>query len=129
MTYGRDKVRQVWVDAALVHKTVHDQFKFIPISMGTAGLDTWLEETRSWVLNVLDREQAIQIAPGSINHSFPRNTNSCIDFGSRCQFFDVCRAGQDVVSQGEPPPGLVYDPWKPFDILEVGKIIGGNDNG
>jgi len=120
MSYPDENLREVWVDAALVHKSVHNQFKFIPISRATSGLDHWLTETREWVRRILDSEFTLD--GEGLDVAFPRNTNQCIGRYGRCSMYDICRTTPDPSQLTEPPAGYLEDRWVPFDVLGLDKL-------
>jgi hypothetical protein len=122
-----DKVpaRYIWVDAALVHKKVHDKFKFIPISASGASLDAFLWEMRDWIQRI--RGEVKRLAENSKPEnthmvSFPKNTEQCQGKYGLCSFISICRTTPRPDLLTEPPPGYVYKPWQPFDILQMEKI-------
>lgn len=119
MVYGKE-VRGVWVDAALVHKTVHNKFKFIPIDRQFASLDAWLHETRDWIVRIEHEEERYETAavdyPG-----FPKNTGNCNQYAG-CPYRDLCKffvSPVDIVSNHS---GYKVDHWEPFDILQIEKL-------
>lgn len=122
--YGR-RMKSVWVDAALVHKDVHDAFKFIPIDRTTDQLDAWLWETVNQVeiieshkrrLEELENPEALPYLP-----AFPKNTNSCFDFGVACPYLTVCKMWSNPHGK-EMPAGFRESRWEPFDELGLAKI-------
>jgi hypothetical protein len=115
------KLRSIWIDAALVHKTVHDGFKFIPIDRGDSALDQWLWETHHWIDQIELNKAALaeeERTNGTYMAAFPRNTSSC--FG--CAFRQPCTALANPAKQVEPPRGFKYEPWSPFSEIALEKI-------
>lgn len=123
LTYGN--VRQVWIDAALVHKKAR-AFKVIPISKGPPLLDSWLEETRATVNDILrdlqwltseDWEGKPTLLP------FRRKTSACHEgkYGP-CTFTGICSTWANPEQLSEPPGGFIYDPWSPFDELQLANL-------
>lgn len=117
-----DAVEGVWVDAALVHKTEHEVFKFIPVEKKLDQLDAWLWETRSWIdLVEANKKQA----EGQHNHeymaAFPKNTNSCHDFNKSCQYIDLCKAWANP-SNKPLPLGFQEEVWDPLDRLDTTQL-------
>lgn len=123
MEYG-NRLAAVWIDAALVHKNVHDAFKFIPVDRSISLLDGWLLETRLWIERIEGEDEALlnQVPSQRIIGSFPKNTDSCHRYGKPCPYKDLCRAKADPHHIEETPPGFVHDEWSPFDILELNKL-------
>src|SRR4030095_813518 len=74
------KLKSIWIDAALVHKTVHDGFKFIPIDRAGLALDAWLYEVDEWIYQIEGHTEALtypEVIEGPVMKAFPRNTSSC----------------------------------------------------
>ena len=117
-------IRQVWVDAALVHKKVHDQFKFIPITATTAGLDNWLWEARDWIERIDSEKERLESQPldRPVLGAFPRATNSCSGKYGLCTFIHVCRGYNNPAQLSEPPAGFIHEPWHPFKILHIDEL-------
>ena len=120
---------QVWVDAALVHKTVHDAFRFIAVAHQQPLLDEWLCDTREWVRRIrTDRAKWKDAGGRLIDGIFPKNEQSCIGKYGACSFLDICRTTADPgilqdSLNGEAPEGYTEDPWSPFDVLEMNRLI------
>lgn len=117
-------VRQVWVDAALVHKKVHDQFRFIPISATFANLDNWLWEARDWISRVQSEKERYDEQPvgSQIMGAFPRNTNECSGKYGLCSYLKICRGWANPSQIDEAPEGYIHDPWHPFEILKISEL-------
>lgn len=123
--YG-DRARGVWVDGALVHKTVHDGFRFIPVDRQQQQLDAWLWDAHSWIddieanLRVLE-ERSDPAAPYLA--AFPKNTNSCVQYERICQFFELCQMYANPTKlRHNPPMGFKIHKWQPFDELKLAKL-------
>lgn len=123
MEYG-NRVAGVWIDAALVHKNVHDAFKFIPIDRSISLLDAWLVETRRWIDRIQGDMWVLNdpVRSQSVMAAFPKNTDSCYRYNKACPYIDLCRAKSNPNEITETPEGFVEDPWSPFDVLELEKI-------
>lgn len=107
-------VSQVWVDSALVHKTVHDKFRFIPVSHPMPMLQEWVGDTRNWIR---------RIEADTTAGYFPKNEGSCLGKFGPCSFLPVCRTTPDPGKMGEPPEGYITEAWEPFDLLGLEKIF------
>jgi len=120
--YGKE-AKAVWVDAALVHKKVHDGFKFIPIERQIGQLESWLWSTRYWI----DRMEMNWHAHDGMNGSspympaFPQDPARCQDFARNCPYMDLCKAWSNPTDKALPP-GYAEEVWSPFDRLELEKI-------
>jgi hypothetical protein len=107
----------IWVDAALVHKEV-EGFTFIPVERKLEHLDTWLWEVRWWI-NIIEQEKAkiADLANATAKpymEAFPKNTNSCWDFGASCPYLDLCKAWPNPL--GKPlPTGFSEIKWDPLE--------------
>lgn len=115
----------VWVDAALVHKKIHNAFKFIPVSHKFHLLEEWIGDTRGWILRILADEQAYhsagELAPGI----FPKNEDNCYGKFGQCPFLDICRTVSDPTKLEEVPPGYEVEKWEPFSVLGLDKLVAG----
>jgi hypothetical protein len=117
------KLSSVWVDASLVHKKVHDAFKFIPVSHSWPLLQEWVYDTKEWIMRISFEEDRYantqQLTPGL----FPRNEDSCFGKYGVCPFLDICRSISDPSTLPEVPVGYVEERWEPFDMLGLEKLI------
>jgi hypothetical protein len=116
MLYGKD-VRGIWIDAALVHKTVHNKFRFIPIDRQFEQLDQFLHETRDWITRI---ENDTNNPPVGYD-GFPKNTGSC-SMWAGCTYRDLCKFNpkpHDILSNH---PGFKVEHWEPFDILNIADL-------
>ena len=110
---------QVWVDAALAHKTVHDAFRFIPIQHNFEMLREWTRDTAEWVARV----------EGDLaKDNFPKNENNCMGKYGACSYLDICRTTAQPSTLTEPPEGFIVEKWEPFDILKLDELIQGPQN-
>lgn len=117
-------LQDVWVDGALVHKKVHNAFKFIPISHTLPILQGWLEDTTNWILQIEKQTQRYEnkqekSLKGGI---FPRNEDSCFGKYGQCPFLPICGTCNDPSLLPGPPPGYKVEKWEPFDELGIDKL-------
>ena len=114
---------QVWVDAALVHKTVHDAFRFVPVAHSFPIIKEWLDDTQSWIGSMQADEQYFEregkLTPGN----FRKNENSCMGKFGPCPYLDICMTTPDPSALEGPPEGYIVEPWEPFKILELDKVL------
>lgn len=123
-----NQVKELWLDAALVHKTVHDGFKFIPINRSFEMMNSWLYETRFWINLIIAQEEELdklrrisdELKPNYMP-VFPKNTGSCSHWAG-CSLRDVCKMIPNPEGEEEPPLGYKEEHWSPFDVLELEKI-------
>jgi len=116
----------VWVDAALVHKKVHDKFKFIPVSHQLPILDEWMADTLNWISRI---ERDTELYEQSHEaQAFPKNEFSCYGKFGACTFVDICRTTPDPTKLPGPPNGFIHKPWEPFNILKLQKLIDGGQD-
>lgn len=109
---------EVWVDAALVHRSGED-FQFIPLEKQVAHLDSWLNDTHYWIEQI-EREtaKALNHTPRSpVLAAFPKNTSSCLDYNRTCPYLDLCKARANPLEWIEPPGGFVVYRWNPLDHI------------
>ena len=116
---------QVWVDAALVHKKVHDKFRFVPVQHQTPLLEEWIGGTREWISR-LEFDQKEYDSTGLTPDTFPKNENSCMGKYGACPFLNICRTTPDPSKLAGPPEGYIIDRWEPFNLLGIDKILGDN---
>lgn len=127
MYYGND-FRSVRVDAALVHKTVHNGFKVIPINKAVNDMDAWLFDVQNWVLRLQTDKRTLRALIEEGEHlgetlrAFPRNTWSCFDKYGSCPYLEVCRQNSNPEHLDEPPEGFKEEKWEPFDVLHIDKL-------
>lgn len=126
MLYG-EKASSLWVDAALVHRTVHDAFKFIPIDRQDTQLDAWLFDTRWWIGTIEDNWNRIEkLKSKEIDspymEAFPKNTEACQDYARNCPYIGICKMIPNPLKEQRTPDGFVEDKWSPFERLELEKI-------
>ncbi len=114
----------VWVDAALVHKKIHDQFKIIPISHNFTLLQEWISNTAQWISTV-QRDERTFAETGNLTEKgcFQKNEESCFGKYGKCPYLDICRSVADPTTLIEPPPGYILDRWEPFDELGLSSIL------
>jgi len=116
-------VRYVWADTALVHKKVHNAFRFIPISATITALNSWLWETRDWVDRIQSELERLADAEAQkILTAFPRSTNQCVGKYGLCSMLPICRGFNNPATLDVPPPGFIHDPWNPFDLLHISTL-------
>lgn len=116
------EIDSVWVDAALVHKKVHDAFKFIPIKHGYPILQEWVVSTVGWVSDIIretaEYEKLGYLKPGM----FKKNEESCYGKYGTCPFINICRTVPDP-SQLLEPPGFDVVKWEPFSVLGLDRLV------
>lgn len=105
---------QVWVDAALVHKSVHNAFRFIPVAHQMPLLQEWVGDTKNWI----DRIEA-----DKKKGYFPKNEGSCVGKYGPCSFLDICRTTHDPDRLQDAPPGYMVEKWSPFELLNIADLI------
>lgn len=114
-------LQDVWVDCALVHKKIHDQFKFIPIAHTTPLLLAWLQNTTEWVRRI-QKDMDVFMEDGDLRRAFPLSEEAIYGKYGKDSFTDVYEAYPDPSKLQEPPPGFVVDRWDPFDTFNLAQI-------
>ena len=123
MLFG-DRAKGVMIDAALVHKTVHEGFMFIPIERGLAQLDAWLWEALYQIRMIQnDMKFAHEFDDAAFMPAFPKNTNRCIDFNSQCAYLDLCKFVANPATIQEAPQGFAEEKWEPFKELGLSELF------
>jgi hypothetical protein len=112
----------VWVDAALVHKKVHDAFRFIPVSHNITLLQEWLGNTTTWITAVTESTRKLR-AGHNIALCFPKNEDSCFGKYGQCEYLDICRTCPNPAALDGPPPGFKEEKWEPFNLLGLDKLV------
>lgn len=127
---SKGRTDYVWVDAALVHKNVHDAFRFIPVNHKYGQLDQWLYDTRKRVERIRrDTQVLTDLREAGKAHTlkfmpvFSRNEESCVDQYGKCPFFNVCTQYPNPEQQEEPPPGFIEEEWSPVDELGLQRLL------
>lgn len=116
-------LQDVWVDGALVHKKIHNAFKFIPISHNLEILKGWLEDTTEWI-GIIEEHTARFLDNGDLSHGkFPRNEDSCFGKYGQCSFLPICGTCNDPSQLDGPPEGYKVDKWEPFEELGIEKLL------
>ena len=128
MLYGK-RMRRLMIDAALVHRDVHDGFRFLPIERQFAQLEAWLWETRSWIAEIEANRSALQyqqserylhkVEPNYMA-AYAKNTSACTNFGT-CQYIDLCKMWSNPMDK-DLPDGFKESHWSPFDELKLEKL-------
>ncbi|PIP98699.1 MAG: hypothetical protein COW76_19595 [Shewanella sp. CG18_big_fil_WC_8_21_14_2_50_42_11] len=121
--YPDKNAPQVWVDASLVHKKVHDAFKLIPINHSAILLQEWLVDTTRWIQDIKKDKAAFAEAGELTEGTFKRNEDSCYGKFGSCPFLDICRTCADPSKMSAPPPGFIKEVWEPFSILGLTKLL------
>lgn len=117
---------QVWVDSALVHKQVHDAFRFIPVAHQFPLLEEWITDTKEWVRRVETDTQAYKDAGGRLAPGvFPKNEEQCMGKFGPCSFLSICRTTARPELLDGPPQGYMEEKWQPFETLGLSKLIEG----
>lgn len=118
-----DTFKGVWIDLALVHKTVHDGFRLLPVNKTFESLDLWLWEAIGWVRMInSDLRRLLSSRPeDSYLTAFPRNTEACTSYAG-CPYRHICRFHPNPLKIEHVPEGFKYERWQPFEELELAKI-------
>lgn len=126
LIYGK-RAKACWIDASLVHKTIHDGFRFIPVERQLQQLAGWVWEARYWVeqIEANDRVFGSNQPLEDLDYmpAFPKNTSSCIRFNTTCTYMDLCKMWSNPMRHGEAP-GYAIEKWEPFDVLQFNKARG-----
>ena len=116
------ELTQVWVDAALVHRMVHDKFRFVPVAHQFPLLEEWVNDTKEWVVRLQNDQENFQrvgLAPGV----FPKNENQCMGKFGPCTFANICRTNSRPDNLPVVPEGYMVEFWKPFELLGIDQLV------
>lgn len=121
-----DDFKAVWIDGALVYKTVHDAFIFLPLERSSSMLELWLEETTYWIAQIMENlkhlEEVQQEVPATVLDCFPRNApNSCSQYGRECLYKEICSSIPNPETI-ETPSDFTERKWEPFAEDELKKL-------
>jgi len=118
MIYG-EKFKGVMIDAALVHKTIHDEFRFIPVERQFSQLDAWLWETHYHIAQIEANMAAVEATEPHDAYlaAFPKNTTTCANYGG-CVYRDLCKMWANPIGK-DCPNGFKVEKWSPFEELEL----------
>jgi hypothetical protein len=122
--YGK-KAKSVWIDAALVHKKVHNGFRFIPVDRQYAQLDAWLWSAHCWIDQIEGNKEVLRLnrdrEPNRYLDAFPQNTGACGNYGG-CSYRDLCKTLPNPEKEKVPPLGYKEEHWSPFDEIKLEQI-------
>lgn len=124
MKYG-DKFKGVLIDGALVHRDVHDGFRFIPVERQMPMLEAWLWNTHRRIRAIeadLADLQVVQDDAGDFLRAFPQKTEACTIYNGTCPYLDLCKSAANPERWVEPPKGWKEEKWEPFDLLKLAEI-------
>lgn len=108
--YG-SKSMGVMIDAALVHKTYHDIFKFIPINKGAGFANDWLRDANYWWDRVDDAKK---------NNHYPKTApGGCRTVYGACEYKNICLYTRKEEDFDEAPSGFKIEKWEPFSFDEL----------
>lgn len=115
---------QVWIDAALVHKQRHDEFRFVPVAHQFPLLEEFLADTKEWVNRIELDTQAYKAAGGRLAPGvFPKNEQSCHGKFGPCSFLNICRTTPRPELLDSVPEGYKEESWSPFETLGLSELI------
>ena len=123
-----ERLKACWIDAALVHREVHDGFRFIPIERRLQQLTAWVWETLYWVRQIEANTAVAGDGAGSALDylpAFPKNTSSCSHYEG-CHALNLCKMFSNPAAIADPPAGYTEEKWEPFDerLLENAREAG-----
>ena len=126
MKHGK-KAKAVWADCALVHRDVHDGFRFIPVEMQTEHMELWLWETHYRIQDIRMNKEALAAARSEGNNktavmpAFPRKTEACTLYNKPCEYMDLCQMWANPELYGLPE-GFKEEAWSPFEDEQLEKL-------
>ena len=122
------QVQGVWIDGALVHRN-ETAFMFIPVEKQEDQLHSWLWETRYWIDQIQAHKAALEeCSPEDpFMAAFPRQTGSCQDYNTNCEYRDICRFKANPLSITEVPGGFHEEVWDPLKETGAFALLGQED--
>lgn len=112
----------VWIDAALVHRSVHTGFMWIPLDRQGEHLDSWLWGVHYWIDNIEGSKAALEdpaCKQAPYMAAFPCTGCS----GYTCPYRILCKSLANPHREEEPPMGFRHSPWSPFDLLKLQQLF------
>lgn len=127
-----ENVEMILVDAALVHKTVHDGFKFIPVKRAEQHMDGWLWEINNRIADIdrdVERLREYRYATGPAvgEHltqlpCFSKQTEECISKYGHCPYLDICKMEPNPECIQHVPDTFKVDKWEPFEVNKIASL-------
>lgn len=116
-------LQDVWVDGALVHKKVHDAFKFVPVSHSAPLLKEWITDTARWIWSIQEEVREFEEVGDLSKGTFRKNEDSCYEKYGKCPFLNICSTCADPTKLKVPPIGYKVEKWEPFDELGIDRLV------
>lgn len=114
LQYG-DKARGVYINGCLVHSKRHDIFKVIPIYKSEGMLESWYNDTRFYVEQLLRHQES---------GYWPHNVQGCYTPYGTCEFKEICETCDDPEKiQADIFPGYKIEKWEPFDEATLKELL------
>jgi hypothetical protein len=127
LTY-QDNFRGMRIDNALVHKTVHNGFRMLPLEKSFELLDQWLIETQQYISNLIDEYNDLfkhwdHWKKNSVLPLFLRRTEECNHYAG-CTYKNICKFNPNPLKLDvdDPPEGFEVSRWSPFDEIALNKL-------
>ncbi len=115
------KVPSLKTGKPIYQKKEREIFKRVATSRTPHQLDHWKEETIHKIGEIGRCHQT---------GVWPKHTNYCTAFASKCMYLDLCQADDKSILQPMIEAGLYAEsPWIPYGEVEGGGVEGGEENG
>tara|TARA_R100000008_G_scaffold18753_1_gene9567 strand:+ start:216 stop:1172 length:957 start_codon:yes stop_codon:yes gene_type:complete len=101
------------------------EFRRVPCRRTLQAMEAWLVETEEIYDRIQNDYNRLSEATEdeSILKAFPRNTESCSDYG-QCPFLDYCSVWNNPLQHcGEPPVGMEVDHWDPRKADTIREVV------
>lgn len=106
-----DRHTKIMVDASLVHKKERRNI-LIPVQRNPSQIESWRTDAMEWIKRLTTDE------------IWPQNTGSCMNYMTKCQFYDVCRYSIGLTPDMNVWGGhLKTEIWEPYDTSELLKAM------
>lgn len=125
MMYG-SQAKGALIDAALVHKTVHEGFGLIPVERAVSQIDAWLWETHQKIKRIQEQDENYKENADpdmSFMPAYPKNTTACTHYGG-CPYLYLCKVIGNPASLTHIPDGYKEEKWDPVEELGLKNLFG-----
>lgn len=114
--YGPENVFGVRVNGSFFYKSQPHAHVRIPIRKTNISMQEWL-----WTVNQIVDTYEFELErledckeSDDIMKAFPKNTEACMDFNTRCPYFDTCMSHANPLKIiDQPPVDMKVDFWDP----------------
>ena len=102
------------------------EFTRVPIRMSSGKVRDWITQATYWLEYIDGEFQALEACDEDepVLHAFPKNTESCVNYGKPCPFLDFCVAKPNPLQYGDAMPvGMRREFWDPRSQQETANKV------